>query len=282
VSEQTGSERRIGFNAFGTWTRAAQAYTLSPSPTTLHIDSGSLGFGVFTFNVVETITWVDGEEPTAGIYVIVAGNEETGVKFSPDAGGAGVPGVVLLQRVDYTPVDTLSFAWGDWRDLSDEAPAYARRAALGYETFQLVLSELEVIFDGFVWVFDHNPELAGAGGAGVEVATTPYPGTGAPGNVRYAWLDDHDDGLIGPADGFRLTFTNCWCDDPGSHPDLLQDGAIRMAGYSEVASPFLTGAILTFEDYVRRETKQKGGVWHVEPRLMITGGFNVSLAAAAP
>ncbi len=206
------------------------------------------------------LSWGASGYPAAGqlrISIDSARGDWALIEVDPSIPPAG--GVRLTNYLGYTPVGApVSFGWEDFLSVADNvsAPLFQRKASLGFSGMAFSYEQAGTVIDWIAFV-DNDANVArltSAGAAGVTENCDPRPG--APlGTRKIVWNDDVANGAVGPGDGFTVTYSQCFVDDPGDDVDEILDGTIRMNGYILTDNPFAIGlAEARFENFSRTET----------------------------
>ncbi len=203
-------------------------------------------------HVIQPVRWFGTENPIAGrLRINYPVPFEVFLEVIPDANGSGLPGVRIAgsgQQAEKT--------WDDFEDLPDTAPEWQQAASYGYAVFRFFFKHFAIAFDNFEYFVDQNRNLENAGGAGLTEACDTFPGPPPiAGSRKMVWNDLNGNRELDPGDGFTVTYTNCWIDDPDDVIDEFFRGTLKMTGYIEGTSPYFKGGIFTLKTSMSMKLK---------------------------
>lgn len=193
------------------------------------------------------------------------------VSANPDVDGAGTPGYDITLIVFGEVVVSTSLTWEQLDAIGDDPTAvdgYLAVAWLGlrgiefaYQNAQQILTGYEYCFKNRVFITDPAPETV------VTLPCNTYPGNGSSGTIDYTWIDENLNQNIEPGDSFRVTYNNCWLDDPQDSIDEYFNGKIELMYYYDVRQPFIYMGVesANLVNLTRTETvEDAGGVYTVD------------------
>jgi hypothetical protein len=256
-----------GFRFKGTWDRTANRYTLSPGDTSTNLDLGQSG--VLAAGVTATASWVGFAPPMeAGtISVQSLANASQTPLFTGTASATVVSNTTVQTSWNgTTPRTTFNYSWDDF--LNNILPTdWETGVQMGVAVLAHGVEKVQYAIDQFAFVNANDAQLKSAGTAGITQACA-----GGTGTRKVVWNDANGDGMLGPSDGFTVTFANCRIDIAGDIDQLL-NGQIVISNYIENASPFSVGGRVDLVGLQQTETGI-GGL-----SISTTGSIQIFIAA---
>jgi hypothetical protein len=197
------------------------AFTMSQRPANM-TGEGPINIGIST-PAGSTATWVSGEHPTAGTFVVTAAGYDQ-VTVQVNSGGTGVD--LYVQGEPYS-----SLTWAAFESAVEDINATELEilASLAYSGLQAVYRCASQAYT-VVEIVMKNQDTLAQSGLDVQLVTS-LPGF--PSNL-HVQLDDKDGNKeVSPGDGFLTRFTNWWVDAPGTNTDHFYNGRLLWLDYWE-------------------------------------------------
>lgn len=243
----------------------------------IQADSGPARFGVFHLGISAPLGWLAGSYPAQGAWILDAGPSHLETTVTPDAGGAGTPGVAVVYTEGGFPGGDTTLVWADFADLPPGSASWIRLASLGYMALATATGHLWLALNDVAFALGNDDQLVAAGTTGLTVPGDPFPGTGAAGAGNYRWLDVNNSGNLNPLDAFAFAHTDWWLPGPGPDSGVLLDGEWSLLDYIENTDPVIAvGGALAFTDLTWRTARREGATWLVDdPGLEVTGTGNL-------
>lgn len=251
--------------------------------STVAIDDRTVPEVAGDFTVTVDDTWVfnplAGDRPAAGSAIVrpaAAGADEVRVHVAACEAGAGV-------SIHAASAGSTCRTWDELDALLDGDPTPAEAlAARGWSAVELTVGQADLALAAFEYI-----ARGGQGTLPCEAYGASWPGGPSnPGWFTFRWLDDSQDGTMGPGDSFRQEFTECWTSGPAAGVGTLVDGTVEFVGYTEVVErgmitrigfegETLAGRVggLAYDAFTIVETAEAGGVVAADDPVVLDGRF---------
>jgi hypothetical protein len=177
-----------------------------------------------------TITWVSGEDPTSGSFLVSTDAFGNGAPTYAVVFNSGGTGVDIYDTDPYGQLDNLlsSLTWDEFKNAlnNSSAQTYEVLLSMAYNRLQTVFRYVSQAYTLLSIVVENDALIQSQ--HLVDLGGDNFPGVGAA-TITVEWLDQDQNSEINPGDGFMFTFSNWW-DDVSEY---IYNGHLCMLEYWE-------------------------------------------------